>query len=559
MSFGKILRKPAFYGNLFWIALSAGAVGTLFDFLLYRVLGARWARRKGHTFHRSTLFWFKEGEGVHTRAVFLLPRLQSRFAGLKTVDMTLEFYDEDGRKTADFDAGGLNAGDCYLLESDRLPAGFHIPSPFSGTLIAKFRLPLDEKLIFKTQHGLFASMPVYIDYYSEGTFVTTLHDYSAFLPDQGINPTALAMIPAYCDDAKETFLILHSAQAGIGPRDLRVRLYNREGRYRQARMPALRPFAFRRVPLTELFPGAKEFLGGQIGQVRIDGFFRQLLRRTAYGIRYAGSAAFSMDHCFYADWGAKAAPPAATRRSKSIFSPFAVVENEHVSSSAILYQSDRESQHRDVGLLVYDSAGKCVAEVPRHVYLKGNRVERISMREVLKEARVALPFVGHVELLFHPDAGSSEAPVFFEHAAEYDVGGKLAHVIHGADFWNPPAEVPGNPHVSAYRIVCNDAQTTIVAISNCSYDYDYRLEASFKITLYANGRELTSGRFHIGPNATIYEPIEYFFSNSREILQPYRGVALATTTETNCKYLTHSFLTQDRRSRTLSVEHSLGL
>ena len=553
-------KKARFYSQAFAAAVSAGALGTFLDFLAYRVLGVRWARWKGHDFHRSSLFWFKEGDGIHTRAVFLLPRLRAEYPELKTLDIRLEFYDESGKPVATKEFKRLDVSRFFCIESDRLPAGFDIPKPFSGTLLVKQTLNLDDRTVFRKQ-GLFHSTHTYLDYFAEGRFVTSLHDYSAYLPDQGVNGVALGMIPAYCDRDRETFLIFHAVKPGIGPKDLRVTLYNQRGEKRTAFFPGLGPFAMRRVPLSELFPDAVSFLVGQVGQVQVRGFLRQLLRRIAFGVQQRNDVSFSLDHCFYSDF--ETPPPitaqARTKMPKGSFSPFLIVENDRVTSSAIVYHSENEPE-RTFDVLVYDEPGKCVLRSPREVHSSGNRVRRVDFRTLLEDHGVPVPFVGHAELVFHDDGRSPFHQTWIEHHVEYSVDGKLAHVIHGAEFWNSSERKPNPDYRSGNRIICNAAQTTYLAISNCSYDYDYDLEVHFRLNLLAgDGRVVASGRFKIGPHATIFKPIEYFFPNAAELLKSSNGVGVSVTTEINCDYLTHAFLTQDRRSGVLSVEHSLSM
>lgn len=542
-------------------AAKAGAWLSFLDFLVYRSpLGLRWARWKGDDFHRSTLFWFKEDGRVHTRAVFLLPRLLMSYPELERVDLVFEFYSPEGTLVLRRSLKDVEVKAPWVLDSKNLPADFRLPLPFEGSLLVKQKLRMDERRIFKKQ-GLFAATHTYLDYYSEGSFITTLHDYSAFLPDQGIQEASLGMIPAYCDEGYETFLVFHAARAGSGKRDLEVVLLNADGGKRVRRFPGLKPFAMKKVFISRLFPGAGEFLKGGMGQVVVRGIFRQVLRRLAYGIHDKRENTFSLDHCYYSVLPNRTYLPAVGRRRirKGWFNPFFVIEDEMRSTSAILFQSAAEERGKEVDLLVYDAAGRLLFHEAPFVHLRGDRVCRISMRERLEKNRVPLPFKGHAELLYHEDAGRDFYEKELDVCMEYRSCGKPATVIFSAELWNPPYEIQNPSYRSVSRVLCNDTHTTYLAISNCSYDYDYRLEVPFTLSLIAGDKILEKKECRIGPNGTLFKPVEECFPEAKALLKTAGGVGLVTTTDIPASCLTHLFFTEDRKSRAFSVEHSLDV
>ncbi|GEM_PF-6015333 len=542
------------------LALKAGAPLDFINFLIYRTpWGLAWARLLGHRFHRSTFVWFRKGD-ANTRVTLLLPRLKMQYPALRSIELELDLYSRDGRPVKKWRIPELSLEKPFVLDAGRLPVEFRVDGPFEGSLLIRQRLHLPDKDVLRGK-ALFSSMHTYIDYYSEGAFVTTLHDYSAFLPDQGISYAKLGMIPAYCDSRRETFLIFHAANAGIGGRDLEVRLYNAAGACLQTRLAAMKPFSVRKTTLSEFFPDAPSFLGGEAGQVVVQGLFRAVLRRIAYGIEDKASKTFSLDHCYYHGVEKPTFISAEQRERvpKGWSNPFFVIEDEHLSTSALLFQSAEDPVEKHVDVLVYDAQGKCVARVSPFARLKGNAVKRISIRDLLGPG-FSLPFMGHAEVLYHKEPNARRYPKELDLYVEYNSGGRLATVIFGADAWNSSKAIQNKSYRSCCRIVCDARHTTYVAISNCSHDYNYSLNVFFTLSLcIEEGQVLESKKMNIAPNATLFLPVEELFPRAAELLGDNQGVGILTTTDINCACLTHVFLTQDRVSKALSVEHSLDV
>lgn len=544
------------------LAARVGAWKDLGDFVIYRSpLRRSWARLRGHRFHRSSIIWFADNAQTHTRITLFLPRLALDYPGLTGVDMDLEFFSEDGRSQAKWALKDVPPAAPFVLDSRRLPPELAaLKAPFSGSLWVKQRLKTDDGRVIK-KDGQFNATHTYIDYFQPGNFVATLHDYCAFLPDRGVTPTFLGMIPAYAGKTHETFLVLHAAESGIGPKDVEITISNSKGEERSAPLPVLAPFAMRRLFIGQIFPDAEKFLGGEPGQILLKGVFRQLLTRIAYGVRHGATGAFSMDHCYYGVVHPELRFTREQRKKipKGLSNPFLVVEDDKVSTSAFLFQCAPDPDQKEVDLLVYDESGRCVARRTPFGRLEGQTVRRLRMRDILAEAGIRPPFVGHAEILHHEDPAKESYPRNLDLNVEYSSGGRLAHVIFGAELWNSSKPIVNENYRSACRIVCDDVHTTLLAISNVSYDYDYAVEVPFTLTLIGGGKMLASRRLAIAPNATIFKPIDEIFSGARELLAASGGVGLAVTTDINVAYLTHLFLTQDRRSGALSVEHSLDV
>ena len=556
------MRKIKYQWFLLRMALKTGAVLTWLDYLVYRTpLKGLWKHLHGHRFHKSTIFWFKEGGGIHTRAVFLLSRLRSTYPNLQSLDMDFEYYDEAGRLVKRWTTKESAAKEMFLLDSQELPKEFQIPKPFSGSLLVKQTLHLSEKEVLN-KGEIFSSTSTYLDYYSEGNFIATVHDYCAYLPDQGMNYGSLGMIPAYCEARSETFLIFHASKPGIGPKDIEVILLNKKGEKKTAFIPGLKPFAMRRWMLSGLFPDAADFLDGEDGQVVIEGIFRQLLRRIAYGVLDKNKQSFTLDHCYYSLFPKKPFMPSSERAkiAKGWFNPFFVMENEFVTTTASLFQDSRDPDKKKVDLLIYDDKGKKVASFSPFAHLAGNEVKNISFKEIFKSEKLPLPFAGHAELIYHKEPGISSYPNDLDVNIDLDShdGRKLATVGVGSYQWNPSHMIENKSYKSVCRAVCNEHQTTYLSISNCSYDYEYRLEHAFTVSLFSEDGVVASRRMTIGPNATLYRSVEEFFPDARELLKKSRGVGLIALTDLSADCLANLFITEDRRSRALSIEHSLA-
>lgn len=554
-----MIRKLRSFIGLFSAAVRAGALGSFLATLPYRFWGRAWAGRLGYRFHRSTMLWFVEDGSTHTRAALLLPRLKVDFEGVRAVDLEFRLFGKNGATVLRKKLESVGLEEVFVVDSRRPPEWLVFPKPFEGTLLVELTLRCPESEIAK-RPGLFSATHTYIDYYSEGRFVATLHDYSAFLPDQ-FQRADLGMIPAYCDPAKETFVIVHSAEAGIGSRDLRVLLKNSAGETRAAALPALKPFSVRRIFVSDLFPDAAAFLDGKTGQVTIEGVFRQILTRVAYGVADRIGGGFSLDHCFYHSQALKHRLSKAGRQKipKGHFNPFFVIDDGDLATSALLFDSAEGVDGRPVDLLIYDAQGRLVVSEAPFVQLQRDRVCRVDVRDILRKNGVAGTFTGHAELLYHASPEWESYPTDLAVCVEYVSGGKFASVIFGAGLWNPPEPSSNRNYRSINRVICDDAQTTYIAISNCCYDYDRCKEAELTLSLVARGAPAAHVRLSIPPNGTVFRAVDDLFPAAKEILAASGGAGLTLTSDINCLVLTHLFLTQDRASKAVSAEHSLDL
>ncbi len=497
----------------------------------------------------------------------MLNRIPAEY-GAETVDLDLTFYTAEGDPMITWQLKEVPCTNPFVLDSKKLPKEFQIQKPFNGTLLMKIWINLPDKEVIKKQRGLFSSTRTFIDFYREGDFVTSTHDYCQYLPDQGINPSTSGMIPAYCNGTSETFIVIHATKPGIGPRDLQVTLYNEQGNEKRVPLPPFKPFSMRRIMISELFPDAEIFLGGRLGQVEIEGNFPQIMKRIAYGIQNKQTGTFSFDHAFHVVdsqmtvEGSIRVPMTAEQRErwpKGWFTPFFVIETEQVSSSAILFHSVRDILPKHIDLLLYDMEGKRLKEIPSYAYLSKNEVKRVDVRELLLQHGIPLPFIGMVELIYHKDPSYKYYSRVLDVCVEYNTKGRFGSVIYGSELWNGPKAIQNNKYHSCSRIVCNEAQTTYLAISNCGYTYDYSLSTRFTLNLCSKGGIKRKATGILGPNATIFKAIDEFFPDAQELLAGTQGVGYSLTTDIDCSYLVHQFMTQDRKSGVFAVEHNINV
>lgn len=532
---------------------------TFLDFLIYRTpLGYRWSRLCGYDFHKSTIIWINEQNGIHTRLTLLLPRFLYEFPGMKTLDLEFELYDLDGHCLSRWEVKNVTVYKEWGLDTKVDP---HIPRSFEGSLLIKQRLHLEDQKFIKAAGGLFSVANTYIEYYKEGSFITVTHDYSAFLPDQGIHFKPVGMIPAYCDDLRETHVILHAAKGGIKKRDIQVTLFNKQGDSLTVPFPPLKPHATKRFLVSEFFPTAGEFLNDEVGQVELKGNFRYLFARAAYGFVHKKSGTFSFDHCFYSVFKhSYIADSERNRFQKGFFNPFFVLEDDRTSTSIALFHKSEYPYDKEIDLLVYDEGGKCVAELPSYRLLRGDTTERIEIGPILKQHGISGNFLGHAEVLYHRSSRYPLYPNYLDLIVEYQRGEAFAHVLFGSKLWNssqPLALASDQRPTFGCRVVCNEVQTTYIAISNCSHDYRYPLEVHFTVNLIVHGKVVESRRHSIRPEATLYRSIEDFFPDAEKRLLASQGSGLFSYTIHNSSLLATIFLTVDRVSQSLSVEHTL--
>ena len=554
--------------NFIRLAYETRSFITFLNFLIFKSPIKRvWAWILGYRFHKSTLIWFISGNGIRTRLTLMLPRLCNDLPDLKKVDLAFKIFNEQGRLVKAWGHKDVLVDCPYVIDSKNFeptfqtPKNYHLPVPFEGSILVTQTLHYpDKKRLYEKNGGLFASAGTYIDYFKAGSFITTLHDYCAYLPDQGLHFKHIGMIPAYENEKEETFLIFHAAGAGIKKRDLTVEVVNAAGEKKQTRLQSMKPFSLRKIFISELFPDISTFLGGRLGQVRVRGNFRCMIGRIAYGIYQKKTKTFSLDHCYYAQIEKKTylSTDQQKKIKKGFFNPFIVLDNDQTNMSIILFHNEQDQPH-DLDILLYDERGKCILKKERFIHVEKNNVKVIRLRELLQEAKISGAFMGHGEILYssHQHKMRTDLDLYLE----IRKGETVANVIFGAKAWNPPRAVVKPEHGADFgcRMVCDDTHTTYFGISNCSHDYHYNVEVHFDLHLIAGGRIIETLPMTIGPEATLYQSIEVFFPHVKEQLKPFEGVGLLSYHLKNANYLVTVFLTEDRKTQALSLEHTLAM
>src|SRR3989338_3689363 len=189
-----------------WKYLSI-SIPEFFDWLLYRFFGRKWGKLRGHSFHRSTFIWLIEDGQTHTRCTFLLPRSKDDFPDQDSVTLVFEIYDLAGKMISSWKESEVPLTTPFIFDSKSLKG------PIEGALLVKLILGVSDEEFNKKTGMDYTPTHTYIDYYKEGSYITTLHDYSAFFPDQVFQFSHVGMIPVYCTDKHETFIIIHATSS----------------------------------------------------------------------------------------------------------------------------------------------------------------------------------------------------------------------------------------------------------------------------------------------------------------------------------------------------------
>ena len=534
----------------FW---TVGSFLEFFDWLLYRIFARKWGWFKGYSFHRSTLCWIVEDGEVHTRCSFLLPRLKEQFPSQKTVTLEFEIHDQDGKRFYHWVEKNLSTAKPYVFDSKTLRG------PVNGSLLVKQYLSVSDRVFHREVGQDFAPTHTYIDYYKEGSFISTVHDYSAFLPDQVFQRSHVGMIPVCYTEQHETFIVLLSAASAVKKGDLTANLYNHKGESQSQVITPMNAFSTRKILISDLFQNVSEFLDDKVGQLVVEGIFRQVLTRIGYGLESKIDGSFSLDHCYYSYLdNDTTALKNSVKIEKGTFNPFLILGDSETSTSIVLFHHETEEQAKIFDLNIYDKHGKRIIQYSPYVSLSGNQTCKVDFNSLLLKNNIALPFLGHGEMLYH-NAGSKPLRALDLHL-EVKRKNHIANVTFGAKIWNPPRPVRKTKRDIIYgcRVICDKSYTTNFAITNCSYSPSYAQSVDFELALLADGQIVDRGIFSIGPEATLYEPIEYFFPNAQKHLSPFNGIGLLSYWVMNSNYLVTVFLTEDRKSKNFSLEHTLA-
>ena len=134
----------------------------------------------------------------------------------------------------------------------------------------------------------------------------------------------------------------------------------------------------------------------------------------------------------------------------------------------------------------------------------------------------------------------------------------VARTMAWADQWNSVERQAkqGVPLGAYYRVLCDDRFRSYVAITNSGVPLDYDRDASYTVRLInVAGEELTCTGT-VGPNATVFEPIDRFFPDAREHMAG--GTAAVVIVESPADLALMHF-TRHQVSGVWSAEHFMAL
>ncbi|MBM4443094.1 MAG: hypothetical protein FJ027_22000 [Candidatus Rokubacteria bacterium] len=539
---------------------------------------------------------------VHTRFSLLSDRIRSYFvlAGLEppaTADLTLTVYDGDGRARHREVIAGHAIGAPFVWDSRARLRG--LAAPVEGTAAVETVLydrggaRVPEALIEAAYgHKSAGLAELYCDYYAPGRFITTTHSNIVAKTPPPAARRAIARwvraatrgtwtrrwrspahiragaVAVFDDGERESALLCYTWREGTRPREIGVELRNADGASRHASIPALAPRALREFPLERLFPGARAFLGGRMGNLLLERPFPLLETNPRFYVRtrHVARPGFTVEHAAMEHTASPTTSRAAWRAmGKGYHSPAVVLERAGVRTLLALFNVVDVAAPKRYGVRLYDAAGKLVVDQPCAAEVPPRGHALVAIRELLDAAGWPGDFTGHAEVAYTMD--TEAYPDTLHHQVLYAQDGLIEGVQHSAGSWNAPRDRPEPPGVRDPQALgrlpiwaavgVDEELSSALALTNCSHAHDYDVDAHVTVSLHAGANVVAAGDVVIPPHGLWFEPVERLFPDCATLLRPHGGRGLALIRPRNVRTLGAQVFHVVRATGRFSSEHTL--
>jgi hypothetical protein len=543
-----------------------------------------------------------ETGAVHTRLFFLLGRIVHMFrvAGLEppaAIDLTFTVYDRAGREVCRSARTGHPLDEPLVWESrSEVPERAR---PLEGTVAVTSALvdgagrPVADAVIGRVWGHTFAGVvDFFIDYYGDGAFITTTHSNIAVRPpaspgrealariaqaavrsgwlDRWRSPTRIkpGVVAVFNDDVGESSLFYYAWLMPIRRGEIVAELRNARGETLRAALPPLAPRAFARLRLSELFPSSRAFLGGQPGNLLLDGV-SPLLRsnpRFYVGVARDAHGGMGVDHS-YVEYHAVpdfTARDVWRRAGKGLQSPCVVIERADVQSVLMLFNMVAVEAPKRVSVALYDAAGALAVRRDAAVEIPPRGLRALRVRELLDANGWPGDFVGHAEVFYAPD--DERVPNMLHHQVLYVQPHGVESVQLTVGLWNSPSSGRpagiDDPQPRGEWPICAPAYlgggyATRLGLTNCSHAWEYDVTARVEIAL-RDGRGLDLRReVEIPPHGTWLGPLDTLFPEARDTADPASRPLLVFVDPRNVATLGAQFFHVQSATGHFSSEHTL--
>jgi len=239
-----------------------------------------------------------------------------------------------------------------------------------------------------------------------------------------------------------------------------------------------------------------------------------------------------------------------------------VIDGTQARTAVVFFNMVEPETPKAFGVIVYDVAGRLVAEKKQWTTLPPRGVRRVWLRDVLDEAGVRGDFVGHAEVFYSMDTDAY--PDWLHHQVHYVQKDHVEGLQVGVGLWNspqgtrPPIPDPqgGDPRLACIPVLSNGDYSTTVALTNCSHAYDYDLEGVVALELRA-GRHIVERReVAMPPHGMLFQPVRELFPRTDEHLRAHGGIGFLMVRPVNIRTFGGQFFHIQTATGQFSTEHT---
>jgi len=409
-----------------------------------------------------------------------------------------------------------------------------------------------------------------VDWYSDEGDIVSFHNDQSF-HEKTSAPIKFTEIVFLESEANHNFLVVMNGPEAQAAGSIQLTVKNHSGQTREALyQPAMPPFSIHKLELGRLFPDLASWSEAQhltlAGRFDCKGLFVRPYVFTT-GRRLSGYHGGNLYK-----W--QALPRHLHKYlGRGEVNPMVALQNDRLSTTVNLLNTHGDLEEDFwVDAKLYDESGSLIANRDRWLLARRHQLTRGHIADLLNDSQSS--FTGHIALNFSADERTFY-PRRLQALLEYRTQESTARVMAWSDIWNAQEHLrtlsdsiasefrpvflggnvlspPGVVYRSYYRVWNKAPLVSYLAITNCGITPGYDKTVKYRVLL-ENGRG-DSLRYEgrVGPQATDYGPIDFFFPSIEAFLGD-QSVGMALVESESDLAIMH--LTHHQVSGAYSAEH----
>jgi len=507
----------------------------------------------------STLLWFKEGPGDHTRVT--LRNYFSLNYGIPNPTYSFVLHDADGTKVVHWEHTA-GPDETLVIDSAEVVRRFRLGQLFEGNLAVEVQHP-------KLHPPRF--LRVNVDYYNDEGLISTVHDQGRLVKSP--RPDAQSLVYVREDAEYETGVALqnwfrYKRRPSEFMAEATIELLNAAGESRAASIEPIPACGTRYVRVADLFPGAAAFLAGEPGGLRIHSTIAMgrsipVVKSRRTGLYAVSHTVGDHDPSVYSRDLIKCSAIGVDEWAP-VWCTF-VEENDAVQSEYSFFNNWLPRNTYTLDVRIFDDGGRLRALVPQAMTLRPMETRIFRMAELLPVHGIAIPFRGTIEARIVPRTDQDEMPgpgMLQANTIWRTPGGMTQSNNQSFGHLNSPRAV-GNllsPKRTKMfgRVIATDRYETMMSLMNPSSEVGYEGVSDTELLVCdASGTKRQSQRLRIPPHGSIWVNLSEVFPNLEEFLEGSRGISSVVVADRTAK-LTGYLGVRDKQHGTMGIDHLFG-